>query len=82
MGETTGYYAGVLYSDERKVMLKTVYGPPPDDEERIEATEIEEDRGLWEEGMPVAKLDDLKCKMRRGADEQSGYIIDHPGYRA
>jgi len=38
-------------------MLKTVYGPPPAGEERIEAAEIETDSCIREEeaGSPAAK---------------------------
>ncbi|TCL38839.1 hypothetical protein EV210_103323 [Anaerospora hongkongensis] len=43
-----------------QVMLKTVYGPPPADEERIEATDLEMDSGIREEEEIAAAAPEAK----------------------
>lgn len=47
-------------------MIKTVYGPPPADEERIDADDIEMESGIREEEETVAaSSSELKSKNRK-----------------
>lgn len=46
-------------------MIKTVYGPPPADEERIEATDLEIDSGIREEEETAATTSAPKARCRK-----------------
>lgn len=52
------------------MMLKTVYGPPPADMERIEAAETEGENCIREEEPAAAGPSDGKCKNTKGAEGQ------------
>ena len=51
-------------------MLKTVYGPPPAGEERIEAAELEEENCIREEETASAKS--VAPKVRGGKEARKG----------
>lgn len=53
------------------MMLKTVYGPPPADMERIDADDLEMENGIQEEDETVdASPAEYKRKKRKGAEGQ------------
>ncbi|TCL38820.1 hypothetical protein EV210_103304 [Anaerospora hongkongensis] len=46
-------------------MIKTVYGPPPADEERIEATNLEIDISIREEKATAETMPGAKAQRRK-----------------